>query len=474
MKNANEISASKAVIMAEYRLLNAVIGNPVLLESAETSEDLFVHELSRNVYRGFLRLQAQGLPVTESSLFQAVAEIDLNVSMEVIQKVMDIEADPVSNISDIVSLLQKSTNRLKAVRQLQLASDRLSDSFFNDIGEVENLIRESQEMVANLDKNLSEVIEFDEWFNIYLQDFDARLQGKIHPFIDPILDDAIPRGMMGGDIATIASSSGQGKSSYCLNLINNFINHEIPTMYFSPEMGAIDTMDRLIAMRRDIPFADIVSPTPETYKSIRDVVDAEREELKKNRFFRFCEKANISLNDIRKHIVKFQKQSGHQFVVVFIDLLTMVKEFCITSGGMNMAQGIEIAMNRLSAMAKELGVYIFGVVQMGRKADSTKVTCVDDIYLLRPSRNDIKNANAILERSRVVISLFRPAFYAAMYLDQEELEVKELMENDIIEINFLKLSNSRCGRRHALFTPETFAVVPMLDTDDKKDNESVA
>jgi hypothetical protein len=124
-------------------------------------------------------------------------------------------------------------------------------------------------------------------------------------------------------------------------------------------------------------------------------------------------------------------------------------------------------MNQLSRIAKELGVCVFGVVQIGRKADSTKVTCVDDIDMLRPSRNDIKNANAILERSRVVYSLFRKAFYAEMYLNPEDEDVKALIENDIVEINFLKLSNSKVGRRYSLFTPETFTMIPMLDTDNE-------
>jgi replicative DNA helicase len=461
------VTTSKAVVMAEYRLLNALAKNADFFQDPDVSESLFVHEVPKSIYQAIISLTEMAVPITENALFQQAESIDINVTPEIIAQVFKIESEPIETVKDITVLLRRSRKRLDAMEKLTNAREFLSDAHEEDIDAIQQVIRDAQEIIDNIDKNDREVMRFAEWFDMYLEDFEARRTGKQHPFIDPILDAAVPRGMQGGDIITIASSSGQGKSSHCLNLINNFINSYVPTMYFSPEMGGIDTMDRLMSIRKGIPFSEIVAPTNETYASLHDAIMQERDELLKNEYFRFSQEASLSLESIRSEIIKFKQETGHDFVVVFIDLLTMVKEFCETRIGMNMPQTIEVAMNQLSRIAKELGVCVFGVVQIGRKADSTKVTCVDDIDMLRPSRNDIKNANAILERSRVVYSLFRKAFYAEMYLNPEDEDVKALIENDIVEINFLKLSNSKVGRRYSLFTPETFTMIPMLDTDNE-------
>jgi len=464
MVDIETVTTSKAVVMAEYRLLNAVILNSAFFTAPDVNEETFIHDVPKSIFRSIKDLNEMKVPITENSLFQKAASIDVNITLPVIQQVFSIDEKPLETVVDITTLLRRSVRRLKAMSKLTEARQILSDAHEEDFDRIMDIIRESQQIIDDIDENDNEMLTFKEWFDEYIEDFDRRREGKAHPFIDPILDAAVPRGMHEGDICSIASSSGQGKSSHCLNLINNFINAQTPTMYFSPEMGSIDTMDRLIAIRRNIPFAEIVSPTTETFSSLRSVIEKERVELTQNIFFRFSEKPSISLDTIRTEIIRFQQECGHKFIVVFIDLLTMVKEFTEATHGLNLPQSIEVAMNKLSAIAKELGIFIFGVVQIGRKADSTKVTCVEDIELLRPSRNDIKNANAILERSRIVYSLFRKAFYAEMYLDKKDEQVKELIENDVVEINFLKLSNSKVGRRFALFVPETFTMTPMLDT----------
>jgi replicative DNA helicase len=89
--------------------------------------------------------------------------------------------------------------------------------------------------------------------------------------------------------------------------------------------------------------------------------------LKQNPNFRFSECASISLTQVKQDIKKFQQDIGQEYMVVVFDLLSMIKEFMITDEkGMNFAQGIEVAINVLNAMAKELGVHYIAVLQMNR------------------------------------------------------------------------------------------------------------
>ena len=454
------IDASKAVIYAEYRLLHALIANPDLMKAPDVSEDLFLHRTSKSIFEAISALLSTGVTVSEHSLFQATAELDLGVTMDVIDTVYHFKEDALTNISDITRVLKTATKRLEVSEEIDNACEALMNADPGvDLESIKDKLRVAQEKLDSLGVSESDVLNIEEWFAAYFPEFERRKNGKQYPFNDPILDKIVIKGAQPGDIGLIASSTGQGKSTYCLNLINKFVNTDIPCMYFTLEMGQVDTMDRLMAIRTGIPFRAIACPEDDEFTSVRDAIVAEKNALTPHALFRLCESPTLSINDLIKRIRKFQGEIGQEYCVVVIDLLSQVLDFCkLGNGSHNMAQLMEIAINRLSAVAKELRIHVIGVVQFGRGADSTKVLDMNDIDKLRPNRNDIKNANALTERARYVLSLFRPKFYADMYLPDLE-ETKNMQ--DIVELGSLKMSNGGVGRNFLLFMPETFSMTPM-------------
>lgn len=456
------IDASKPVIYAEYRLLHALIQNPSLLKDGSISEDLLVHQTPISVYQAIKSLSDASVPISEHSLFQAASEIDLGITPDVVSNIVNFQEGPLENVSDIIGTLTKAVKRLEITKELNEASTALVTADPNiDLDEIQNRLHASIEKLNSLEMSDSDVMTVSEWFDNYLPEFDRRREGRLYPFNDIVMDEIIQKGAQPGDIGLIASSSGQGKSTYCLNLINKFINTDIPSMYFTLEMGQVDTMDRLISMRTETPFSAIVNPETAEFSSIRDQILKEKKELETHAQFRICESPTLSINDIVARIKKFKQEAGVDYCVVVIDLLTQVQDFCkMGSGSHNMAQIMELAINRLSAAAKENHFHVIGVVQFNRNSDSTKVLTLDDIDKLRPNRNDIKNANALLERARYVLYLFRPKFYADMYLPEAE-ETKSMQ--DIVELGVLKMSNGSIGRKTLLFQPEIFTMTAMQD-----------
>lgn len=464
-KQKTTLTASKAVIYAEYRLLHAVIVNPDLLSSPDVSIDLLVHQTPKSVFTAITNLVSLGVPISEHSLFQNTAELDLGVTMDVIESIYNLKEDKLENVSDITGTLKRAVKRLEVSEEIENASDALLNADpGTDMATIKERLQKAQEMLDTLGSSDSDVMDMSQWFEAYFPEFERRKNGKMYPFNDSILDKIIVKGAQPGDIGLIASSTGQGKSTYCLNVINKFINTDVPNMYFTLEMGQVDTMDRLAAIRTGIPFRAIAAPEDDEFASVRDAIMAERKILEQHKLFRICETPTLSINDLVKRIRKFQGEIGQEYCIVVIDLLSQVLDFCkLGTGSHNMAQLMEIAINRLHAVAKELRIHIIGVVQFGRGADSTKVLDMADIDKLRPNRNDIKNANALTERARYVLSLFRPKFYADMYLP--ELEETKMMQ-DIVELGSLKMSNGSVGRNFLLFQPETFTMTPMqMDSD---------
>ena len=291
---------------------------------------------------------------------------------------------------------------------------------------------------------------------MHAAEFDETRNGKKWSFNDEILDSFIKTGPVPGEGGLICAATGMGKSAYCLHLLNRLIVAKTPVMLFTLEMGAVSTMDRLLSSRTQIPFSEMLEfKDYESWKSIKEAIDLEAEQLKKvgNRFA-ISENPNMSLHDLKQEIRKFQIQIGQTYCIVIIDLLTMIKDFSSVHNGLGLAQEIELAINKLNAMSKELGFHYIGVVQLNRTVESDKVIDLDDINKLRPTRSSIKNSGALLERARWCISLFRPKYYADTYLEKEDAEQLD----DIVEIGLLKANNSQTGKKFMLFDGNTFSL----------------
>jgi replicative DNA helicase len=213
-------------------------------------------------------------------------------------------------------------------------------------------------------------------------------------------------------------------------------------------------------MTLDIPFRVIVCPpTPEDFEAVRRRVDEYRARFSEHDLFRFSADPKPSLADIGKAVKRFQSDIGREYCIVFIDLLSMVKEFANVREGANFAQNVEVAMNSLHAIAKELHFHWIGTVQLNRTVETDKINSLEDLKKTRPMRAAIKNSNAYLERARTTISLWRPMFFALECLLPEEYDGMV----DLIHFQVLKSNNNAIQERKALFVPDTFSVVPVED-----------
>ena len=233
-------------------------------------------------------------------------------------------------------------------------------------------------------------------------------------------------------------------------------SHESIGIFFSLEMGEISTYDRLLSSRLQIPYSEIVNPSDEeTYSSILAAVEQERQSLDQNQFFRFCENATIDLNYIKKEIIKFQESIGQRYCIVVIDLITMVQDFVSARNGLGLAQTIEVAINKMNALSKELGIHYIGTAQLNRSGETANVVDIEDINRLRPTRAQVKNSGALLERCRYVVSLFRKKFFIDQYFpDDEEAQA----EDDLVEVSMLKQNNGQCKRMYESFNGECFTL----------------
>jgi replicative DNA helicase len=387
--------------IAELRLLRNLWANPNLLDSQEYSDDLFCSVFCKTISKAIDTLTKNGTPLTTDALYMESARNDSSITRDLVKSITESTAESGEYITDIVKVLKDYKRTTSALDHLDHIKDVLSK---NNVltPEITQELRENfdaaeEQVLRNDEDSVKRIMDLKEWGDQWQEDFKLRTNGKRYYFSEPVLDELVVDGPAPGTGGLLVAQSGMGKSTMVLKLVNGFINAGIPCMFFSLEMGSIATYDRLLANRLQIPYTEIVNPPDaETYQAIYDQVQQERQFLDKNKLFRFCEDANVSISELKKAIIKFQQQIGQKYCIVVLDLITMIQDFVTTKSGLGMPQTIELAINKMNALSKELGIHYIGTAQLNRAGESTAVTDPEDVLRFRPSRHQVKNSSALL------------------------------------------------------------------------------
>lgn len=451
------------IIAAELQVLKLFLLYPDL-DWKNLSASSFPHKQGKALYKAICILQDTKESVTEGSLFREANKLDDSIELSLIATLFEYEVD-LSNLNKALEALKEGSTKSILHRIFEKADELLSTHDSLDPTAISSYLYEAQDAIAFSGRRVIAKTA-EEMISDYEEEMKLRRLGRYHPFNDTFLDRRLLKRAAPGQVILVAGATGTGKSIYGLTLINGMVNVNTPCLYFSLEMDEISTMDRWMALRNGI-------PVDEWYKSGVDldplfkVLARERNTLT-NKPFRFIDDPSVSLDTIRQIIREFKMTYKVEYLCVFVDLVTQVKEFIDTKSSRNsLATIMEIAVNELHAMSKKENVCFVCIAQMNREADSTRVETILDLEKLRPTLNHVKNSNALGERSRTVLSVFRRKYYADRYLpDDPETQ----MMPDILEIQILKQNMGIVGTRgRYLFHGPTFNLTEIQE--DQKEIE---
>ena len=452
-------AGSNAEVIAEYRLLNALVRKPEYLDDSRVSSDTFINETAKSIYEGITSLRKSGLDITPASLYQAGYNIDYTVTSQIIQEVFGIDEEGASSLDDILASLREIQQKNKIISKIDYLKSKLNVPGSIDQTYALDKLYEITDLVNQLGKNDSKLLSYADWSDRYVADLEQRKLGRKYSFGDPLLDSYLFKGAAPGCITIVAAATNSGKSTYVLSLMDNLLENNVPCMYISLEMGTIDTMDRLIARRLGIENQELYKP--ENMDGIIDQVLDEKENLSNRTNFYFCEATGVDISKLRSLVREFKQKTKKDYCFLAIDLLSGMKGFMTATNGASTANTIEVNMNKLEDLAKEENIHILGVVQLNRESDKTKISHVEQIDSLRPSLGDVKNSAAYAEKATTLITLFRPKYYADRYCKNDP--ATETME-DIMEAQILKDRNAQAGKIFKyLFDGKYFKLLPLLD-----------
>ena len=94
--------SKEAIIVSEYRLINAIIKNPAYFEDSRVSSEIFSSEVAKSLYEAVDRIYARKESVTPANLLQTGLEIDYNVSREIVNAIFSIDNEGAQSLDDIL------------------------------------------------------------------------------------------------------------------------------------------------------------------------------------------------------------------------------------------------------------------------------------------------------------------------------------------------------------------------------------
>lgn len=356
------------------------------------------------------------------------------------------------------------TNLKKNYAKIQIEEKILKDTILNVSSKGELNIDKMQELVNLMQENLNivagkeSILQSIEKIGLRYRGvlIDRRLGKYNFSTGDSLLDKHLTMGFAPGQMTTIYGASGVGKSSFALNLFSKQINKQIPTMLISLEMDEISTMDRLIANRQRIPASwlqfkddEAIERSDQTFEKFEQGL----EELKSYDKFYLVDDSTIRISELEALCKEAMKQMKTNYLVCFIDLLTMFSDFG------EKVNEMERSMNILNGIVKRLGIHFVFLVQANRNVDNQSIQTIEQLDKLRPkSLHGIKNTAAIGERSRIVMSVFREKHYAKeLFPNDPQLEFMD----DIMKITIVKNSNGEAGNViKYLYEPEMYRMFP--------------
>lgn len=421
----------KTLTEYEYALLGAYRFNPDLFEPCAhlVSTNLFSTNLTKIGYAIIKRLHEQGITADIMVIHSELSKSGLPKSEVAICAQW---SDKYLSQSDVVyyvtSLFSESVAKHLAPK-LQAAYSKLTSNPLDSLDVMEELkgaitqvelalnnVSHEKKVGDIFDETLQRIIDLknnvvqQNGFTFGLKELDARTGG-------------INKG-----INVIAATPGGGKTSLIINIImHNAIDDNVPVLFFSLEMPAVEIMTNIIANYTEINSRALRQGSVEDMDIER--IATMKQRLKDN--FTIDDTGGITWQYLESKVKAFRKKNKipiNQTILVLIDYLQLMSN-SLDEKKLSNEERIEVRCNELARMSKNLNMATVLLSQFSRMEKDRKVP--------RPRMTDLKGSGAIEACAILILLLFRPDLHE-IYTDEKGNNLRGLCEINPVKGRYIK------------------------------------
>ncbi|KQZ85595.1 replicative DNA helicase [Microbacterium sp. Root166] len=208
--------------------------------------------------------------------------------------------------------------------------------------------------------------------------------------------DQLTNGMHPGQMIIIAARPAMGKSTLALDFARSAaIKHNMPTIFFSLEMGRSEIAMRLMSAEGSVPLQSMRKGTLDS----RDwtTIASTRGRINDAPLY-IDDSPNMTLVEIRAKCRRLKQKAGLKMVVIdYLQLMTSGKRV------ESRQQEVSEFSRALKLLAKELAVPVIALSQLNRGAEQRADK--------KPALSDLRESGSIEQDADMVVLLHREAAY---------------------------------------------------------------
>lgn len=379
----------------EKQVLGSLIANPdKFVEVSEIiSENSFIDEDVKNIFRVFQKLYESGSKISLVLLQQRVNQTDLPCNIVDLIDYMDSGSALYEHCQLLKEHEVKREQSTLGMSLITRASDVRQDPFETN----DYLMDEAERIVSMVDfgktnSNLELIKSVTKKMELASQT--NGVTGLRTGFKDI---DRVYGGRQNSDLIIKAARPAMGKTAQALcEAMHMAFEHEKNVIFFSLEMSAEQLMQRLVSIHTGIPLSNIRSGRldPEQWDRYNTNVN-----------YLISDKLLIvddvyTLNGIKTRCKKL-KMKG-QLDAVYIDYLQLINHK--VANGRSKEQEVSEVSRALKMLAKDLNVPIVCLSQLSRAVETRGGNH-------KPLLSDLRDSGAIEQDADIVEFIYRPEYY---------------------------------------------------------------
>jgi len=219
------------------------------------------------------------------------------------------------------------------------------------------------------------------------------------------LDSLLPTGFTRGDISVCAGRPGMGKSSLVQNATGRFLDRDYGGVKFATEQSKEVETDRQDSILTQIPLYDVSrTNTWQPQDSRLEVIKEANRYMDEKWNYDVVYGRQLDMAQVWEWMSVITRQRDKDFVI--IDLFDRLTDVNVSA---NKPQTVSKKLGEAAALAEHFYVHLILVVQIGRTVERRANK--------RPTLSDLKDSGNYEEAARLVMLMYRDAYYNPESLD---------------------------------------------------------
>ena len=392
---------------AEKAVLGGVLLDPNLwdLVTVTIEEDDFALTEHRLIFKAIKKLHDHGSKLDTVTLIESltsdpeVSSINGFDEKDYIKKLAT-ETPGVANFSNYAEIVKQTSSLRKLISTASEISKLASET---DHLETESAFSTAENKLVklrdSLDRKKGPKLAADliqpVWDNIEKNtNSDSPLVGHSTGFRDL---DNLTLGLQGGDLILVAGRPSMGKTAFALSMTANFIQNQVPVLFFSMEMSNRSIMYRLISIISKVDLKKLQQAKDLTSDDYRKIEEAAS--ILHNSQLYIDETSGLTPSEILSRARRLKRENP-LLGLIAIDYLQLMSS---DTGNDNRVTEMGDISRSVKAIAKEMDVPVVALSQLNRASESRTTK--------KPVMADLRDSGALEQDADLIMFPFRPEVY---------------------------------------------------------------